>query len=113
MAAMSTSLTEFSDLGDSRTYTTSGHSASQPKLVVQRRRVPVGNQTVAETTVSVIHATADSDSSILPQKASISVTAKYPINGTYADVTAALAIFRDIVAGDEFANTLSTQEFLV
>lgn len=40
MAAMTTALTEFSTNGDSRTYTTSGHTVSNPKLVTQKRRVP-------------------------------------------------------------------------
>jgi hypothetical protein len=35
-----------------------------------------------------------------------------PKDGIAADVTAALAIFRDIIAGDEFGNTVSTQEYL-
>jgi len=112
MAAMTTALTEFSDNGDSRTYTTSGHTVSKPKLVIQKRRVPQGNQTVQETSVSVLHATEDANSLILPQKVSFSAVFRSPIDGQSSDVTAALAIFRDIIAGDEFANAVSTQEYL-
>lgn len=112
MAAMTTALTEFSTLGDSRTYTTSGHTSSKPKLVVQKRKVPVGNATVAESSITVVHATEDPDGNVLPQKVSFGITVRSPINGDAADVTAALAIIRDIVAGDEFGNTVTTQEFL-
>jgi len=112
MAAMSTALVEFADNGDSRTYTTSGHSASKPKIVIQKRRVPAGNQILAEVSVSVIHATEDSVGAVLPQKVALTASAKYPITGDYADVTAALVILRDIVASDEFTATLASQNWL-
>jgi hypothetical protein len=44
MAAMTTVLTEFSNNGNSRTSTLSGHSATSPKLLIEKRRVPEGNQ---------------------------------------------------------------------
>lgn len=113
MAAQTTALTVFSNYGDNRTYTTSGHVTSKPKLVIQKRKVPVGNQTVAETTIQVIHATADAASEILKDKVSMMATVRTPLAGDSADVAAVLAIFRDIVAGDEFANAVTTQEYLV
>lgn len=112
MASQSTALTEFSTNGDSRTYTTSGHTALKPKLVIQKRRVPLGNQTVVESTVSVVHATVDAEGLVLSSKVTFSVSVRYPVGGAQADIDAALAIFRDIVAGDEFGNTVNTQEFL-
>lgn len=112
MAAMTTALTEFSTNGDSRTYTTSGHTVSNPKLVTQKRRVPVGNQTVQESTISVIHGTVDANGLALPSKVAMSVTVRSPIDSADTAVADALAILRDIVAGDEFANTVTTQEYL-
>lgn len=112
MAAQTTALTEFSTIGDKRTYTTSGHTVSKPKIVVCKRKVPVGNQTVSEFSVDVIHATEDADGLVLQQKPSMSAVVRQPINGDAADVTAILAIFRDIVAGDEFGNAVTTSEFL-
>lgn len=112
MAAMVTALTEFATNGDSRTYTTAGHTVGKPKLVIQKRRVPVGKQTVAETICSVIHGTEDSAGDSLPSKVAMSVTVRTPVDGIAADVTAALAILRDLVAGDEFGNAVTTQEFL-
>ncbi len=113
MAAMTTALTEFSDNGNSRTYTYTGHTASEPRLVLQKRRVPAGNQSVVEDTVTVLSSTEDSAAEILPSNVTFSITVRRPKNGIASDVTAALAIIRDIVAGDEFANTVSTQEWLV
>jgi hypothetical protein len=112
MAVMSTALTEFADNGNSRTYTYTGHTAAEPRLVLQKRRVPEGNQTVVEDTVSVLSATEDANGDILPQKVLFSATIKRPLSGIAGDVTAALAVFRDIIAGDEFANTVDTQEWL-
>jgi hypothetical protein len=112
MAAMTTALTEFSTMGDSRTFTLNAHTASKPRLVIQKRKVPQGNQSVGESTVNVVYATEDSNGDSLDSKVSFQVTVRFPINGIAADVAAALATFRDIIAGDEFANTVDTQEFL-
>jgi hypothetical protein len=112
MAAQSTALTEFATLGDSRTWTTSGHSTSDPKLVIQKRKVPSGNQVMSEVSVAVVHATDDADGAVLPQKASFTATVRYPIASSDTAVADALLIFRDIVAGDEFGTAVTTQNFL-
>lgn len=112
MAAMSTSLTEFATLGDSRTYTTTGHSASRPKLVIQKRKVPVGNQTVAETSVAVIHATEDADGALLPSKVSVTYTIRYPVDSGDTALANALTIAKDLVASDEMAATALSLNFL-
>jgi hypothetical protein len=65
-----------------------------------------------EDTIQVLSSTEDASAAILPQKVSFQVTVRRPKSGIAADVTAALAIFRDIVAGDEFTNTVNTQEYL-
>lgn len=113
MAAMTTVLTEFADSGNSRTYTTSTHTTAKPRLVIQKRKVPSGKQTVQEVSVQVVHATEDASSVILPSKVVFEANHRSPIDGAAADVTAALAIFRDIIAGDEYANAVSTQEWLI
>lgn len=112
MAAMTTALTEFSQSGNSRTSTTSGHTSVSPKLVIEKRRVPEGNQTMIEYSCKVVHATVDADGLTLSQKVSFEAAVRYPVAGQAADVTAALAVFRDIIAGDEFANSTNTQEWL-
>lgn len=113
MAAMSTSLTEFADNGNSRTYTYTGHTAAEPRLVLQRRKLGTGSNTVIEDTFTVLSSTEDANGVLLSSKVSFVATVRRPIDGIAADVTAALAIFRDIVAGDEYTNVVSTQEWLV
>jgi hypothetical protein len=80
--------------------------------VIQKRRVPEGNSTIVESVISVIHATEDADGVILSQKIAGEVKVRYPVDGLSTDVDAMLVILRDIVAGDEFANTVDTQEWL-
>jgi hypothetical protein len=112
MAGMTTVLTEFANNGNSRTSTLSGHTALVPSLVIEKRRVPDAKQTMAEYSFKVVQATADADGAVLQNKVSFEIIARYPILGTSTDVDAALAVARDILAGDEFANSVDTQEWL-
>lgn len=112
MAAMTTVLTEFSTQGDSRTYTAPAHTVLKPVLVLQKRKIASGNAVVAEDTITVLQATVDADGAALPQKISFSATTRRPVNGQDADVTAAETLFREIIASDNFANVVDTQEYL-
>jgi len=112
MAAMTTALTEFADNGNSRTYTYTGHTAAEPRLVIQKRKVASGSTSVIEDTVSVISSTEDASGELLASRVLFEAKVRRPVDGIAADVTAALAIFRDVIAGDEFTNTVSTQEWL-
>jgi hypothetical protein len=114
MAAMSTALTEFSDKENSRTYALAGHSALRPNLVIQKRSLPAGSNGVAESVIQVLYGTVDADDKPLSSKVLFEVKVRYPVNigSSETDITDALAVFRDIVAGDEFANTVTTQEYL-
>lgn len=112
MAGMTTVLTEFANNGNSRTNTLSTHTAVKPRLVIEKRRVPDGNQIMIEYGCKVIFATTDVNDLILSNKVSLEVVVRHPTSGNAGDVTAALAVFRDIVAGDEFANSITTQEWL-
>lgn len=113
MAAMSTVLTEFSNNGNSRTSTTAGHTAVKPKLVIEKKKVPDGGvNSVAEFSVKVVHATTDPESTIITQKVSFEAVVRYPVQGSGDDIAAALVIFRDIIAGDEFGSSVTTQNWL-
>lgn len=112
MAAMTTALTEFADSGNSRTYSLVNHTALKPQLVIQKRRVPSNGQVVAESDITVLSATVDSDGTTLAQKVAFEARVRFPVSGAQADIDAMLAVFRDIIAGDEFANTVDTQEWL-
>lgn len=67
---------------------------------------------MVEYSAKVIEATVDAAGAVLSNKVSLEVIGRYPLNGDPADLAAALVVFRDIIAGDEFANSLSTQEWL-
>jgi hypothetical protein len=113
MAAMSTALAVFSDNGNTRTYTYTGHTALDPKLVIQRRRVPVGSQVIQEDAFRVIEVTPDADGAILPERVSFEAIVRRPVNrAADTDVTSALAVFRDIVASDEFGVMVTGQKWL-
>lgn len=112
MAAMTTVLTEFADNGNSRTYTLAGHTAVKPKLVIQRRVVATAPNASPEDSFDIVVGTSDADSAVLPGRIAFSVKVRRPIQGQATDVTAALATLKDIVNSDEFANTVTTQEWM-
>lgn len=112
MAAMTTVLTEFSNNGNSRTSTLTGHTAAKPRLVIEKRRVPEGNQIMVDYSAKVVYATEDTDGVVLSNKIAFEITARYPVAGDSDDVAAALAVIADIVGGDEFASSVSTQNWL-
>lgn len=112
MASYTTALTEFASNGDSRTYTVSGHSVSSPKLVIQKRKVPTGNQIMAESNVSVVYGTVDAAGEVLPQKVLMTFGVRYPVSSTGTAITAALAVARDLMASDEWTAIVTSQNFL-
>lgn len=112
MASQTTALTEFADNGNSRTSTIQGHTAIQPRLVIEKRVVPAGEKSNLQYSFSVIYGTKDAEGLVLPGKVAFDLTVRYPVNGQQTDVSAALAVLRDIVAGDEFASSIETQGWL-
>jgi hypothetical protein len=117
MASLSATLTEFADNGNSRTYTSAGHTASKPKLVVEKRTVPVGNQTIADFSVTVTQAVNGADGGIAPQKVSAEIKARYPtLDADSSDLAtiqaAVLVLIRDVVASDEFGASFTTQNWV-
>lgn len=112
MAAMTTALTEFNDSLNSRSYFYTGHTALRPKLVLQKRRTPVGDQGVLEDTITILEATEDADGNLLPSKVSASVIFRRPQQGQAAEIANVKAILRDIVAGDEFNDVVDQQAYL-
>lgn len=112
MAAMTTALTGFSSNGNSKTYTYTGHTAAEPRLVIQKRRVATSGTSVLEDNLSVISSTEDAAGVLLASKIGFSANVRRPVNGIAGDVTAALATFRDLVASDEFAQMVTTQNWV-
>jgi hypothetical protein len=111
MAAQALTLTEFSNNGNSKTSTLAAHTALKPVLAIEGRKVPTGNQTVYEYSLKVVSGTIDADSLPIAERVSFSVVVRMPVNGATADRDAMLVAIRDIVANDEFANSVATQEW--
>jgi hypothetical protein len=117
MASLSATLTEFSDNGNNRTYTSSGHTATKPKLVIEKRTVPVGSQIMSEFSVMVVQGVNDSEGGVALQKVSMEAKVRYPIVDTDATdlatvIAAALVLFRDLVASDEFGASVTSQNWV-
>lgn len=112
MAAMTTALTLFNMDNNNVTYSYSGHSPSDPRLVIQKRKLAPNADGVAETSIKIVSGTQDAAGDNITPKFTFEAIVRTPINGVAADRDAALVIFRDIIAGDEFSNSVSTQENL-
>jgi len=112
MASFSTTISEFSDTENRRTYAISGHTVQAPKLLIQKRSVPKTASSVGESTLSVIYGTTDADGNIHPSKVGFAANVRYPADGQASDVTAALAVFRDFVASDEFTALVNAQSYV-
>lgn len=110
MAALATTLTGYTDKGDTRIWRTAGHTVVKPKLVMQKRRLPVGNQTTSELTISVLQAAVGEDDMVLPSKVLFSATVRIPTGIKAGETTVAdsLVIFRDVVQSTEFGDALTT-----
>lgn len=112
MASFATVISEFSDKENARTYMVTGHTVQKPKLLIQKRRVPPTPQAASQSTLTVVYGTLDADGLPLASKVAFAADVRYPANGTAADVTAALAVFRDFVASDEFTSMVNSQAYV-
>jgi hypothetical protein len=112
MAAMSTSMSEFSDSENRRTWAVTGHTTTKPKLVIQKRKTATSTSGVNEDDIQVVFGTVDGAGLPLQSKAVFTANFRRPVNGASADNTAALAVIRDIVASDEFAAVVTGQVYL-
>lgn len=112
MAALAATLVEYSDESNSRTYTTTGHTVLKPKLVIQKRKVGAVGGGSSSDTISVVYGTEDSLGATLASRVVFELVVRRPVEGIAADQTAALALFRDVVQSDEFATTVTSQNYL-
>lgn len=112
MANMTTSLTEFADNGNSRTYAAPLHTVQAPRLVIQRRTVPATANGVSESSLKVVFGTIDALGVALPQKVSFEAVPRFPVGAKDTDVDSALALFREMVASDNFTKVVKSQLWL-
>jgi hypothetical protein len=115
MATMTTVLEERSSNGNVTVWTVPANHTLQKQFMVKhtsRLPDPSKGQVVAEDVVSIYATTVDAQGATLPQKAAISVSVKRPITGIAADMTAVLAVARDIMASDEFSGVVDNADRL-
>jgi hypothetical protein len=112
MASFTTTISEFSDKENHRTYAITGHTVQTPRLVIQKRKVPSSSSANAETELMVVFGTSDAEGVPLSAKVAFSANVRYPANGDSADVSAALAVFRDFVASDQFTVLVNSQGYV-
>lgn len=110
MAAMLTPLVTTNINGGKFTYTAPGHSSQKAKVVVNTNKAPTGNQTVAESVITISYQTEDADGIVIAEKVGAIVTFRNPVHGISTDVDAVETLLRDIVASDEFSNCIRTQQ---
>lgn len=111
MGAMLTVVTERDDQKGRRMYTIDGSTTARPRLLLQKRK-EAGTEGVASDNISVIYGTEDANGVMLESKVVFEASVRRPNNGLVADVTAAKAVFLDIVNSDEFAQTITSQDYL-
>ena len=114
MAAMTTVLEEHRDLGDSRVYAQPTHTLGLPRLCVQKRHTPSGQQTVAEDSFTIQNGVKDVDGNVLPTRASVAITVRRPINMDPTDtgLASAISLSQEFIDSDEFAAMVSGQKFV-
>lgn len=114
MASFTTVLEEFSNNGNSVTFAASAdHTALEPRLVIQKRRLAEGSRKYYEMDMNVVHGLLDSDSLPVPTKLSSEVRVKVPVEATSTDIDALLTHLRDFVASDEFEDSVKKQLWLL
>lgn len=109
MASFTTPLEMYSSNGDSVTYILNDHTAQKPSLVIQSRKVANSASGNIETRVAVVRGTLDSEGALIPSRAMIDISGKYPKHGDFADVQACLATAIDLISSDEFLEALQKQ----
>lgn len=112
MANFATVITEFSDKENNRTYMVAGHTVQAPRLVIQKRKVPVNATANSESRLTVVYGTKDANDIPLASKVAFDAGVRYPANGNTSDVAAALVVFRDFVASDQFAAMVTSQAYI-
>lgn len=112
MASFTTVITEFSDKENHRTYQISGHTVQNPRLLIQKRKVPATAEAVAESHLMTVYGTEDAAGNPLASKVVFDTGVRFPANGDPTDIAAALAVHRDFVASDEFTAMVNSQAYV-
>lgn len=113
MASFTTTIEEFSTNGNSTTFAISGtHTASAPRLVIQRRRVANGAKQYYEMDMDIVHGLLDADGKPVEARMAAKCTMKIPTVATSAQIDSLVADYRDFVNSDEFVESVKKQLWL-
>lgn len=112
MAAFTTVITEHNDSENRRVYAITGHTASMPKLLIQKRKEPTATNKVASDTLMVVYGDEDASAVPIENKCVLEAVIRRSIEGSSTISAAALAVFRDFVASDQFAAIVSGQTYV-
>jgi hypothetical protein len=94
-------------------YAFASHTALSIKKLIQKTRIAPSDGKVSENSVNVVFTATDADGAVYPNPISIKATVRVPRGAQSSEVDAALAAFRDVIAGDEFTDTVDTFNPLV
>jgi hypothetical protein len=113
MAAFTTALKTFSDEGNKRTFTLSAtHTASEPRVLIQTRRVAEGVQTTMKNGLKLVFGLVDGSSVPRPEKLSGDLTVSVPVGTADATIDTFHARLSEYIASDEFKAALKTQNYI-
>lgn len=112
MTAMVTTLSEFADSGDTRTFTAPGHSVLQSYTVVQKRKVANTSQEAATDSLRVVRGAFDASGNALAVKTSFEVVIRRSPIVDATDLSEVKALFREIIASSEFDSVVDGQLWL-
>jgi len=106
-------LTEYSDSNDRRVWALDSHTANEPRLVIQKRRI-TGPSDAQKSTMelSVVYGTSDAAGDPLQSKVNLTLTASYPNNGDTADLQAAVDTMQALIASTEIDNSVEKLLYL-
>lgn len=101
--------------GNSITYIDDGvNTLLYPAITIQKKRVPVGKQIMAETSFDVLYGANDSiTGALLPQKTRVTITASHPITASIASLDLAVGMARSIIASTEWSEAVTEQKPLL
>lgn len=112
MANMSTSLVTFSENGNKRTSAAPSNTAALPRLILQQRSIASGVEGVSEMQHRVVFGAADASGLPIVQRISFLVLARIPILARSTEVDAAKALYREMIASDNWAASVAGQLWL-
>jgi len=103
---------EHNDSSNARTWTLDGHSDLKPQLVLQKRRsTGSGNDLKPEQELKVVFGTVDAVGDPIPTKITIGVNVRKSVLSQSADVTAAIAEFKLLVASTKFDDMVNKSSY--